>query len=402
MQARSQEKVRGPNVPQGTPPPVLSQGLAARLQRSINRRLHAWQQNSAKAALILPAVLLVLFLSIFPLVVSLYLSMSQVAFVKRSFEIKFVGFANYQSLLTGLYQREFLGRMEPLGIVQWIVLGLFTAFMIYMMYLYLTSRRRTVFGFVMRVISIIFAAALAWLVLSTLTGEGLPGTLVVTMIFAFGGVFFQYVIGLGLALLVTQELPGKRFFRVVFLLPMMITPVGIGFLFRMMTDTLVGPIAPLWNAMGLTDFSWSNSGFGARTAVMIGDVWQWTPFMFIILLAALEGISREQIEAALVDGANRVEMFRFIVIPSIIPVSTTLILIRLIEAFKIIDMPNILTGGGPGTATESVTLHSYNLWRTTDLGTSAALAYLLLVVVTFIATIYVNTIRRRLVAEQTR
>jgi multiple sugar transport system permease protein len=119
--------------------------------------------------------------------------------------------------------------------------------------------------------------------------------------------------------------------------------------------------------------------------------------MFIMLLAALEATSREQIEAALVDGATRLSMFRYIILPQILPVSTTLVLIRLIEAFKIIDMPNILLGGGPGTATESLTLHAYKYWAALDLGSSAALAYLMLAVVTYIAVVYVNSVRRRLV-----
>jgi multiple sugar transport system permease protein len=126
-----------------------------------------------------------------------------------------------------------------------------------------------------------------------------------------------------LDLLLTQNLPGKRFFRVVFLLPMMMTPVGIGFLFRMLTDTLIGPIAPLWEAVGLYNFSWVNNPTTARLAIIIGDTWQWTPFVFIILLAALEGLPPETVEAALVDGANRVQMFRYIILPQIVPVSTT-------------------------------------------------------------------------------
>jgi multiple sugar transport system permease protein len=215
--------------------------------------------------------------------------------------------------------------------------------------------------------------------------------------FVLGGVTVQYVLGLILALLLTQNLPGKRFFRVVFLLPMMITPVGIGFLFKMMTDTLKGPFSPLWRAVGLGDFSWIGQGDTARLTVIIGDAWQWTPFMFIILLAALEGVSRETIEAALVDGANGFQLFRYITLPEIIPVSTTVVLIRLIEAFKLIDMPNILTGGGPGTATETLTLQAYVGWRAGDLGGSAALAYLLLITVTFVALVFVNFVRRRLV-----
>jgi multiple sugar transport system permease protein len=219
---------------------------------------------------------------------------------------------------------------------------------------------------------------------------------VVTLLLVFGGVFFQYVIGLALAMLLVQKVPGKRLFRVAFLLPMMITPVGIAFLFRMLTDTHVGPFAPLWGGFGLGDFSFVETAAGARLAVLIGDVWQWTPFMFIILLAALEGTSRDQMEAALVDGANRLQIFRYVILPQIAPVSLTLILIRLIEAFKIIDIPRILTGGGPGTATETLTLNAYIEWRSPNLGGSAAISYLLLILVTIIALIFVNVVRQQI------
>ena len=124
--------------------------------------------------------------------------------------------------------------------------------------------------------------------------------------------------------------------------------------------------------------------------MIIGDTWQWTPFMFIVLLAALESRDTETVEAAMVDGANRWQIFRHITFPAIIPVSATIILIRLIEAFKIIDLPNILTNGGPGTATESLTLQAFFRWRTLDLGQSAAVAYTLLFVVTLVALSYVN------------
>ena len=219
---------------------------------------------------------------------------------------------------------------------------------------------------------------------ATLSPGGRPGTLVVTWIYVFVGIAVQYCLGLGLALLVTQKLPGRRFFRVVFLLPMMITPVGVAYLFRMLTDTDKGPFQPIWQAMGLGLYSWVNDPWGARVAVMLGDIWQWTPFMFIVLLAALEGQSVEQIEAALVDGANRWQLFWHITFPQILPVTTTLVLIRMIEAFKIVDLPNVLTNGGPGTATESLTLQSFIAWRSLNLGGSAAVAYMLLFVVTFI------------------
>jgi multiple sugar transport system permease protein len=135
--------------------------------------------------------------------------------------------------------------------------------------------------------------------------------------------------------------------------------------------------------------------WGARLAVMIGDVWQWTPFIFIVLLAAIETLPHELVEAAVVDGASRLQVFLRITFPLILPATSTVVLIRLIEGFKIVDLPNVLTNGGPGTATESMTLHAYTIWRALDIGGSAAVAYMLLVVVTFIGVSYVNLFRRR-------
>jgi multiple sugar transport system permease protein len=366
--------------------------------KSVAERVAQWSEDSAKNVLLLPAILVVLLLSIFPLLVSLYLAFARVEFQRGAPVITWVGTANFAKLLIGSEQRHFLGRFGDINPIGWAIFLAFAAFMIFMYVRYLLSPRRSLFGAILRIVAIVFGGALALLMISTLTTEtGLPGTLVVTLIFVFVGVTAQYLLGLGLALLVTQNIPGKRFFRVVFLLPMMITPVGVGFLARMLADTVKGPLAPIWQAIGLGAFSWGDSASGARTVVLLGDIWQWTPFMFIMLLAALEATSREQIEAALVDGATRLSMFRYIILPQILPVSTTLILIRLIEAFKIIDMPNILLGGGPGTATESLTLHAYKYWASLDLGSSAALAYLMLAVVTYVAVVYVNSVRRRLV-----
>ncbi len=363
---------------------------------TLRQRVLRWWDTSPKLILLVPTILIVLLLSIFPLIVSLLLSFSRVSLVRGGFQITLAGLANYQKLLLGSEQRHLLGKLGELSPLAWVVSLASTGLLLLWLYRYIKSGPLKIVGVILRIIAVIFGSALVWLCASTLSGEGIPGTMVVTLVYVAGGVFFQYVLGLGLALLVTQNLPGKRFFRVVFLLPMMITPVGIGFLYRMMTDTLIGPFSPAWKAAGLVNFTWISTGSGARAAVMIGDIWQWTPFMFIILLAALEGVSREQIEAALVDGASRWQTFRYIVLPEIAPVSLTVILIRLIEAFKIIDMPRILTGGGPGTATESLTFHAYNQWKASasGWGESAALSYILLVVVTFVAVMFVNVVRQ--------
>ncbi|HJZ45510.1 MAG TPA: sugar ABC transporter permease [Roseiflexaceae bacterium] len=359
--------------------------------------LHALTSRAerfASSTFVLPAVLVVLFMSIFPLIISLYLSLSRFQLAKGGFDIKFIGLLNYRKLLVGSERDHFLGVFGATSPIAWLLLAAVAALLVAGLVQYARSPSFAIMGMFWRLVGAIGAGLLAWLIIRTLIG-GRPGTLVVTLIYVFVGILLQYLLGLGLALLCVQQLRGRRFFRVIFLLPMMITPVGIAYTFRMLTDTVKGPFKPFWDAFGLENWSWVANPWGARAAVLIGDVWQWTPFMFIVLLAAIEGLSVEPVEAALVDGATRWQIFRYITWPGIFPVSTTLILIRMIEAFKIVDLPNVLTNGGPGTATESMTLHAYIAWRSQDLGGSAAVAYLLLVLVTFIATSFVNLVRRR-------
>jgi multiple sugar transport system permease protein len=352
-----------------------------------------------RAAFIWPALLAILFVSIFPLIVSLYISLSHLKLVRGGFEFRFVGLGNFRELLVGGERTHFLGLTGPLTPLGWL---LFVAGLALLCWGLVSAWRGGVAprGLVFRVLGALLAAGAWWLTTRTLLADGgRPGTAVVTTIYVLVGIAAQFLLGLGLAYLLTQGLPGQRFFRVVFLLPMMITPVGVAYMFRMLTDTGKGPLQPLWAAVGLSDFSWVNDPWGARVAVMVGDIWQWTPFMFIILLAALEGQDVDTAEAAMVDGASRWQIFRHVSLPAILPVCTTVILIRLIEAFKIIDLPNILTNGGPGTATESLSLHAYIRWRTLDLGQSAAVAYALLFIVTVAALSFVNVVRRRVAEE---
>jgi multiple sugar transport system permease protein len=337
-------------------------------------------------------------MSIFPLVVAVDLGFSQVDLVRGGFDIHWIGLDNFRELLSGTQKSEFLGVSRPLTPFGWLIMVAGFAGLAWTL---VKAARRgvAVVGLIFRTLAVLFGAALLWLIAHTLFAQGgRPGTVVVTLVFVFVGVSLQFALGLGLAYLVTQRLPGQRFFRVVFLLPMTITPVGIAYMFRMVMDTDKGPLQPMFSALGLSDFSWVNSAWGARIAVIIGDTWQWSPFMFIVLLAALESQDTEPVEAAVVDGASRWQIFRYITMPAIFPVALTVILLRLIEAFKIIDLPNVLTSGGPGTATESLTLQSYIHWRSLDLGVSAAIANSLLVLVTVLALVYVTLVRRK-VAE---
>jgi len=379
----------------------VSSQASPRLRREATSRwrpIGARLDRSAGSVFILPAVLVILGFSIFPLLASLYVSLSRLSFSEGGVDLKFVGLDNYAKLIVGVDQTHFLGVVGPITPVSIAVLAAAYGLLALLLYRYITGPNRTAGGLVGRVISAVIAGGLIWLIASTILTSGRPGTVVVTIVYVGVDVTVQYLLGLGLALLVVQHLPGRRFFRVVFLLPMMITPVGVAYLFQMLTDTSKGPLYPLWARFGLTDVSWVTNPWGARLAVMIGDVWQWTPFIFIILLAAIETLPHELVEAAVVDGASRWNVFWRITFPQILPATTTVVLIRLIEGFKIIDLPNVLTNGGPGTATESLTLHAYTIWRALDIGGSAAVAYMLLLLVTFVSVTYVNLFRRRVAA----
>jgi multiple sugar transport system permease protein len=371
--------------------------LRSRATRRATDTLGAWRSDGAARWLFIwPAVLLILALSVFPLVASIALSVSQLAFSEGGVHLDFTGFTNYQQLLFGLQASEFIGVLKtptPLG---WAVVvatvGLTAGAWVR------AARGGGIrpIGLALRLLGGLFLCLLVLLLVRTLLSDGgRPGSVVVTIIFVFVGIALQYALGLGLAILAVQQVPWRRFFRILFLIPLTITPVGIGYMFLMMTDTSKGPLEPIWVAFGLRNFTWVTDPWLARIAVIIGDTWQWTPFVFIVLLAALESLDQEVKEAALVDGASRWQSFRHITVPALLPVTTTIVLIRIIEGFKIIDMPNILLGGGPGTATESMTLQAYLAWNTLNVGRSAAIAYLLLILVSIVATTYVSFVRRR-------
>lgn len=353
--------------------------------------LAEWTDRHARRLFITPAVVMILIFSIFPLVASLVLAFSRVRLRAGSYQIRFVGFDNFERQLFGSEQFHFLGtftRIAPLG---WAFALLATAAVLWWLVRYARARF-TVVGFLGRLVTAAFAVGLAFLCAATLLSGNPFGTLGTTLFYVAVGCAVQFAIGLGLALLCVQPIRGRTFFRVAFFLPLMITPIGVGYAFRMMADTSKGPFAPVWNWAGLRDFAWAADPWAARVFIVIGDSWQWIPFVFVILLAALENVPRDMVEAAQVDGAGGWQIFREITWPQIAPVAATVMLIRAIEAFKIVDLPNIMTAGGPGIATESMTLHSFFMWRALDLGQSAAVAYLLLFVTVVTCVSFFNLV----------
>jgi multiple sugar transport system permease protein len=352
--------------------------------------LSEWFERQADRLFILPTVIAILAFSLFPLLVSAYLAVSRFSLAAGGYQIRYVGWLNFKKLLIGSEQYHFLGKFVAMPWYVWLLPLIAVAFAGWRMRAYLRAGQISTAGLIGRLISAATVIGLALLIAATVGPGGQLGSLTVTLTYVVVGVAVQFAIGLGLAMLCAQQIAWRSFFRVTFFLPLMVTPVGIAYAFRMLADMTQGPFAPIWRLLGFENLSWASQGWSARIVVMVGDSWQWIPFIFIVMLAALEGQSKEQVEAASLDGAGYWQVFRDITWPEIAPVAATVVLIRVIEGFKIIDLPNVLTNGGPGIATESLTLHSFIAWRTLDLGGSAAVAYGLLFVSTVISVSFFN------------
>jgi len=338
-----------------------------------------------------PAVVLILIFSIFPLVASLLLAFSRVRFTGGSFAVRFVGWRNFDKLFFGSEQFHLLGTFGALSVLGWGFGLLCTAGLLWWMFRYIRARF-TLVGFLGRAILFATALGLVWLFAATLLSQRPFGTIGTTLFYVFVGCGVQFFIGAALAYACSQKLRGSKAFRVIFFVPMMITPIGVGYIFRMLADTTKGPFSGLWQWVGLGDFSWAADPWAARIFIIVADSWQWIPFIFIVMLAAFESMPRDMNEAAEIDGASAWQIFREITWPQVLPIAATVVLIRVIEAFKIVDLPNIMTSGGPGVATESVALQAYYAWRSLDLGATSAIAYVLLFITVVICVSFFNLV----------
>lgn len=208
-----------------------------------------------------------------------------------------------------------------------------------------------------------------------------------TLLYAGSGVAIQYLAGLGLALLVHSTPRGQRLVRFLVLVPLMVAPLIVGFIWTTMLDSRQGPVDDALRAIGLGTVPWLTQPTVAFVSVLLVDSWQWIPFMFLILYAGLRTLPVEPFEAARVDGASSWRIFRDITFPMLLPASITAILLRGIEEFKLFDIVFYLTGGGPGSSTTTTTLTAYFTGlRSGNLGYGAAMTVLLLLTVIVVAT----------------
>lgn len=197
----------------------------------------------------------------------------------------------------------------------------------------------------------------------------------------------QFLLGLALATLFVDEFPGKRVFYSVLLMPMVVVPAVAGYMFFMLFQS-GGPLNDIFSMLTgqPVAIAWLSHPTLALIAVMVADIWQWTPLMFLILLAGLAGVPEDQLKAATLLGANSWQRFVTIVLPRMKTIIIIALAIRVIENFKIFDTLYIMTGGGPGVATETISVYIYKI-TTQDLiwGYVAAIALAILIVLSIVA-----------------
>jgi multiple sugar transport system permease protein len=219
-----------------------------------------------------------------------------------------------------------------------------------------------------------------------------------TLIYAAVALTFEFFLGLGLAVLLDRPLRGRSVFRAALLIPMMLPPVVVGVVWRLMLNPDFGAINGTLKSAGLnTDaLTWTASPLLALVSVIAVDVWQWTPFMFLVLLAGLQAIPQEPYEAAMIDGASAWQSFRHVTLPLLKPAMLIALLLRTMDLLRVFDQIFILTEGGPGFATETVSLYIFRAaFRFFDFGYAAAMSFVLLLLTNIISLAYIRLLQRQ-------
>jgi len=203
----------------------------------------------------------------------------------------------------------------------------------------------------------------------------------VTLVFAFTVVISELGLGLVLALLLEGKLKGLNIFRSIFMLPMMIAPVVVGLIWRFLYDPNFGLINYFLNVAGVDSKMWLADPFLALPSVIIADIWQWTPFMLVVILAGLQSLPADPVEAAVVDGASYFQILAYVKIPLLKPVLGVAVILRLIDAFRVMVVIFNMTFGGPGRSTTVLALQIYKTaFITQRLGMASAYAAVLVLV----------------------
>jgi len=212
----------------------------------------------------------------------------------------------------------------------------------------------------------------------------------------------EFLLGLGLAMLFVDNFPGRRIFYSILLTPMMVVPAVAGYMFYMLFQSN-GPVNQILSVLlqAHVELVWLSVPHLALAAIIVVDVWQWTPLMFLILLAGILAVPEDQLKAAMMLGATWPQRFRRIILPRMRTVITIAIVLRLVEAFKLFDVMFVMTRGGPGTATETISMYIYKqTFNSLDWSYVAAIGLTLLIILSVLAVVGMRFMKHEIAIDK--
>jgi len=217
-----------------------------------------------------------------------------------------------------------------------------------------------------------------------------------TVVLTISVVILEILIGFGLALLLNNKgIRLRNFYLFILLIPMLMPPITVGLIWRLLLHPELGIINYLLGVVGLPQPLWLATSNLAMITIIIVDVWHETAFIILVLLAGLTSLPEEIFEAAIIDGANAIQKFQFITLPLMAPTILVATIIRMIAALKTYDLVYILTRGGPGISTETISYYIYKVFFVAlDVGKSSAMAFLLLLVIILMTFILMKVMQR--------
>jgi len=218
---------------------------------------------------------------------------------------------------------------------------------------------------------------------------------ITTLIFVVAAVGLQTFFGFFIAWLLSRQERGRGVLTVLLLLPMMLSPVVVGAFWKLMLDSQFGIINSFLEAIGIGQVLWLTQPRLALFSLVVVDSWQWTPFIMVIALAGLTAVPEYLFEAAEIDQASEWFKFRHITLPLVWPLLLIAIMFRAIDAFRLFDIVYVVTGGGPGSSTETLSYHLYKIaFQNSDTAVASAYGILMVIVVTIATQFYVKYLTR--------
>ncbi|MBO8156568.1 MAG: sugar ABC transporter permease [Bacillaceae bacterium] len=238
--------------------------------------------------------------------------------------------------------------------------------------------------------------------IKALTDDRLQYSLGVTLAFTIISVFLELVFGLGMAMIMNKAMQGQGFIRVTSLIPWAIPTAVAALMWSYLYDGHYGVVASIFESLGLISNSTDllQTSIGGISAVILADVWKTTPYMAILLLAGLQNIPNSLYEAASIDGASKVQQFFKVTLPLLKPSILVALLFRTLDAFRVFDLIYVLTGGGPGGATETMSVYAYKvMFGQMNFGYGSVIVMIMFICVAIIATIYVKVLGTNLMEK---